>query len=69
MSKIYRRLRIIEKALQTELTAVQMKALQSDLANIDQVASSLWIPMRHSGLFFSKAPHRSRAHASHLSLG
>ncbi len=57
MSKIYRRLRIIEKALQTELTAPQVKALQSDLANIDQVASSLWVPMRHSGLFFSLKLH------------
>lgn len=57
MSKIYRRLRIIEKELQTELTAPRVKALQRDLADIDQVASSLWVPMRHSGLFFSLKVH------------
>ncbi len=57
MSKIYRRLRVIEKALQTELPAPQIKALQNDLANIDLVASSLWVPMRHSGLFFSLKVH------------
>ena len=57
MSKIYRRLRVVEKALQTKLTAPQIKVLQNDLANIDQVASSLWVPMRHSGLFFSLKVH------------
>jgi len=47
----------VEKALQTKLTAPQIKVLQNDLANIDQVASSLWVPMRHSDLFFSLKVH------------
>jgi uncharacterized protein len=57
MSKIYRRLRIIEKALQKQLTVSQVKDLESDLANIDQAASGLWVPMRHSSLFFSLKVH------------
>ena len=62
MSKIYRRLRIIEKALQAKLTAPQVEALQSDLANVDQMASSLWVPVRHSGLFFSLKVHIDLMH-------
>jgi hypothetical protein len=57
MSKIYRRLRFIEKALQTELAGPQLETLQSDLPNVDKVASSLWVPVRHSGLFFSLKVH------------
>jgi TRAP-type uncharacterized transport system substrate-binding protein len=57
MSKLYRHLRRIEKALQTEITAPQVVALQGDLEQIDQTASHLWIPIRHSGLLFSLKVH------------
>jgi TRAP transporter TAXI family solute receptor len=50
LRKLYRRLRVVERALQTELTVSQAEALQSDLADIDQAASV--VPMRDSDLFF-----------------
>ena len=62
MQKLYRRLRIADKALLTELTALQVRALQVDLENIDRAASIL--PMRNSDLFFDLRTHidRTRAH-------
>lgn len=51
MAKLYRRLRGIEIGLQTELTAPQVTALQTELESIDRAASIL--PMRHSDLFLS----------------
>ncbi|MFZ0671216.1 MAG: TAXI family TRAP transporter solute-binding subunit [Pseudolabrys sp.] len=50
LRKLYRRLRVVEHALQGELTVPQAEALQSVLADIDRVASA--VPMRHSDLFF-----------------
>jgi TRAP-type uncharacterized transport system substrate-binding protein len=50
MRKLYRRLRVVEKAMQTKLTAPQLTALQSDLESIDQASAIL--PMRHSEIFF-----------------
>jgi TRAP-type uncharacterized transport system substrate-binding protein len=50
LRKLYRRLRVVEQALQGELTIPQAEVLQSDLADIDRVASA--VPMRHSDLFF-----------------
>jgi hypothetical protein len=50
LRKLYRRLRVVEHALQGELTVSQAEALQSVLADIDRVASA--VPMRHSDLFF-----------------
>jgi hypothetical protein len=67
MSKLYRRLRIIENEMQKTLTATQVAALQTDLENIDRAAKIL--PMRHSDLFFDFNRHiestRERL-ASHL---
>jgi hypothetical protein len=62
IQKLYRRLRIADKALLTELTALQVRALQLDLENIDRAASIL--PMRNSDLFFDLRTHidRTRAH-------
>jgi hypothetical protein len=48
----YRRLRVIEKALQSELAYTQLDALRGDLENVDQAATMLRIPSRHSDLFF-----------------
>jgi TRAP-type uncharacterized transport system substrate-binding protein len=62
MRKLYRRLRIVDKALLTELTAPQVQAIQADLENIDRAASI--VPMRNSDLFFDLRTHidRTRTH-------
>lgn len=62
MSKLYRRLRMVDKALLTELTAADVQSLQTDLENIDRAASI--VPMQNSDLFFDLRTHidRTRAH-------
>jgi uncharacterized protein len=55
MRKLYRRLRIVEDASQTELTAPQVVSLQTELENIDRAARIL--PQRHSDLFFILEHH------------
>ena len=62
--KLYRRLRIVDKALLTELTPPQVQALQNDLESIRRAASI--IPMRNSDLFFDLEIHidRTRTHAA-----
>jgi TRAP-type uncharacterized transport system substrate-binding protein len=55
MRKLYRRLRIVEDASQTELTASQVVSLQTELENIDRAARIL--PQRHSDLFFILEHH------------
>jgi hypothetical protein len=57
MRHLYRRLRIVEAKMQTDLTAAQLDALQSDLEEIDQSANNLGVPMRHSDLFFEFKIH------------
>jgi TRAP-type uncharacterized transport system substrate-binding protein len=62
MRKLYRRLRVVDKALLTELTTPQVQALQTDLENISRAASI--VPMRNSELFFDLRTHidRTRTH-------
>lgn len=62
MKKLYRRLRIVDKALLTDLTAASVRSLQADLDSIDRAASI--VPMRNSDLFFDLRTHidRTRAH-------
>jgi TRAP-type uncharacterized transport system substrate-binding protein len=55
MRKLYRRLRIVEEAAQTELTAPQVVSLQTELEDIDHAARIL--PQRHSDLFFILQHH------------
>ena len=55
MSSLYRRLRIVEEAAQTELTAPQVVSLQTELEGIDRAARIL--PQRHSDLFFILERH------------
>jgi hypothetical protein len=55
MRKLYRRLRIVEDASQTELTAPQVVSLQTELESIDSAARIL--PQRHSDLFFILEQH------------
>jgi TRAP-type uncharacterized transport system substrate-binding protein len=57
MRHLYRQLRIIEANTQTDLTVSQLDALQSDLEKIDQSASNLGVPIRHSDLFFELKTH------------
>jgi hypothetical protein len=55
MRRLYRRLRIVEDAAQTELTALQVASLQTELEDIDRAARVL--PQRHSDLFFILEHH------------
>ena len=55
MSKLYRRLRTVDEALQQELTAPQVVTLQKDLENINPAARVL--PKRNSDLFFDFNQH------------
>lgn len=57
MAKLYRRLRVVEKELQTELSPVQAKNLSNELEDIDRAASFLGIPIGHLDLFFSLKTH------------
>ena len=61
MTKLYRRLRVVEKELQAEATIPKVVTLQTELENIDQAASIL--PMRHSDLFFDFNRHIESARA------
>ena len=60
--RLYRRLRILDRALLTELTSSQLQALQSDLDSIARAATI--VPMRNSELFFDLRTHidRTRTH-------
>jgi TRAP-type uncharacterized transport system substrate-binding protein len=62
MNKLYRRLRIVDKALLAELTPSGVQSLQADLESIDRAESI--VPMRNSDLFFDLRTHidRTRAH-------
>ena len=55
MRKLYRRLRIIENEMETQLTEAKVAALQADFDNIVRMARIL--PMRHSDLFFDFNRH------------
>jgi TRAP-type uncharacterized transport system substrate-binding protein len=57
MSRLYRRLRTIEKGLQSGLTIPQVADFQNDLEDIDKAASHLHVPMRHSALFMGIKVH------------
>ena len=55
LAKLYRRIRLVNSHLKSELTADQLVALQNDLENIDRAANIL--PMRHSELFLNLLMH------------
>jgi TRAP-type uncharacterized transport system substrate-binding protein len=50
LRRLYHRLRVVEIALQSELTASQIKSLERELAKIDRAARA--VPLRHSHLYF-----------------
>jgi TRAP-type uncharacterized transport system substrate-binding protein len=56
--KLYRRLRIVDAALLTDLAPPQVQALQTDLESIARAASI--VPMRNSELFFDLRTHIDR---------
>jgi len=53
--RLYRRLRLVNARLKTELSAEQVGELQADLDHIDRAANIL--PMRQSDLFFALLMH------------
>jgi len=53
--RLYRRLRLVNARLNTELSADQIAGLQTDLDHIDRAANLL--PPRHSDLFFALLMH------------
>jgi hypothetical protein len=55
LTKLYRRLRLVNARLKSDLSAKQMAALQTELESIDRAANVL--PMRHSDLFFALHMH------------
>lgn len=59
LRRLYLRLRIVEKALQLQLTKEQMEALQTEIADIDRAADT--ISMRNSDLYFMLRYHLDRA--------
>jgi hypothetical protein len=56
--RIYRRLRVAEKELMTELTPSAMQAIQLELDSIARAAAI--VPMRNSELFFGLLTHIDR---------
>jgi TRAP-type uncharacterized transport system substrate-binding protein len=56
--RLYRRLRLVDRALLTDLTAPQVQTLQSDLESIARAATI--VPMRNSELFFELRNHIDR---------
>jgi len=59
LRRLYRRLRVVEKALQAQLTSQQMQDLQNEIAEIDRAADA--ISMRNSDLYFMLRYHLDRA--------
>jgi NMT1-like family len=55
IEKLYRRLRVVETSLQTDLTVNDVEGLQTNLEHISRAAHIL--PMRHSSLFFDLIMH------------
>jgi TRAP-type uncharacterized transport system substrate-binding protein len=58
LRQLYRRLRVIENALQTGLTAAKAETLQAELDDIDR--ATMTVPMRHSDLYFMLRYHLDR---------
>jgi hypothetical protein len=61
LRQLYRRLRVVENALQTKLTAAEADAVEAELNDIDKATMS--VPMRHSDLYFMSRYHLDRTRA------
>lgn len=55
LARLYRRIRLVDSHLKSELTADQLAALKNDLENISRAANIL--PMRHSEAFLNLLMH------------
>ncbi|HZM07366.1 MAG TPA: TAXI family TRAP transporter solute-binding subunit [Methylocella sp.] len=55
LARLYRRLRLVNARLKSDLSTKQMATLQTELESIDRAANIL--PMRHSDLFFALLMH------------
>jgi ABC-type phosphate/phosphonate transport system permease subunit len=60
--RLYRRLRLVDKALLAQPTTSQVQTLQSELENITRAATI--VPMRNSELFFDLRNHIDRTRAN-----
>jgi hypothetical protein len=67
LRQLYRRLRVIENALQTKLTVAEAKALEAELDDIDK--STMSVPMRHSDLYFMLRYHLDRTRSRLMEAG
>jgi hypothetical protein len=67
LRQLYRRLRVIENALQTKLTAAEAKALEAELDDIDK--STMSVSMRHSDLYFMLRYHLDRTRSRLMEAG
>jgi TRAP-type uncharacterized transport system substrate-binding protein len=67
LRQLYRRLRAIENALQTKLTAAEAKALEAELDDIDKATIS--VPLRHSDLYFMLRYHLDRTRSRLMEAG
>jgi len=60
--RLYRRLRIVDRALLTDVNPSQLQKLQTDLENIARAAAI--VPMRNSELFFDLRTHIDQTRAN-----
>jgi hypothetical protein len=60
--RLYRRLRLVDKALLAQPTTSQVQTLQGELENITRAATI--VPMRNSELFFDLRNHIDRTRAN-----
>ena len=67
LRRLYRRLRVIENALEACLAASQVEALQKELADIDQATNA--VPMRCSDLYFMLKYQVDRMHSRLVEAG
>jgi hypothetical protein len=61
LRRLYRRLRVVENAIQAGLTAPQVESLQNELSELDRATSV--VPMRNSDLYFMFRYHLDRTRA------
>ncbi len=66
LRKLYRRLRAVENTMREALAAPELKALENELADLDQATSA--VPMRNSDLYFMFRYHLDRTRSRLLEL-
>ncbi len=61
LRRLYRRLRVVENAIRTGLTAPEVESLQNELSDLDRATGV--VPMRNSDLYFMFRYHLDRTRA------